>query len=694
MNQQEAQIRIGKLREAIRYHNARYYQLDDPEITDEEYDLLLGEAAAIEEEFPDMATPDSPTQRVGAPPLDKFTPVVHLSPMLSLKDVFPMKNKVFSDGEIRDFDRRCRNLSGGELMLYTVEPKLDGLAVSLLYENGCLVTGATRGDGATGENVTLNIRTIPTVPLSIPKANPNLQEDSLLTAAETPLAATSPRKIEIRGEVCMERAALQNLNRRRDQEGLPPFANPRNAAAGSLRQLDSRITARRPLTLFCYAVGTVEGVTFKTQGEILDTLSLWGFQVNQLIRHRIGLEECIAYYHHINEIRDELPYDIDGVVIKVDDLAIQEQLGSVSRSPRWAIACKFAPVQEQTILEDIIVQVGRTGVLTPVAVLKPVRVGGVTVSRATLHNEDEIRKKDLRIGDTVLVQRAGDVIPEIVSVLTNARSGIERPFSMPEKCPECGAHVVRIEGEVALRCINLSCRAQLREHISHFASRTALDIDGMGDKLSAQLVDNNLIGDPADIFFLTREKLLGMERMAEKSASNLIEAIERAKTPSLARLIFALGIRHVGERTAKLLARTYRNLDELSSADPLELQKIRDIGPEVAASIADFFREPANRRVIEKLLFAGVSPVNDTPLADAPLFGKNFVFTGTLKGMGRTEAKLLVESLGGTVESSVTKKTSCVVAGEAAGSKIEKARKSGITIIDEGAFLKLVNGEL
>jgi DNA ligase (NAD+) len=694
MNQQEAQIRIGKLREAIRYHNARYYQLDDPEITDEEYDLLLGEAAAIEEEFPDMATPDSPTQRVGAPPLDKFTPVVHLSPMLSLKDVFPMKNKVFSDGEIRDFDRRCRNLSGGELMLYTVEPKLDGLAVSLLYENGCLVSGATRGDGATGENVTLNIRTIPTVPLSIPKANPNLQEDSLLTAAETPLAATSPRKIEIRGEVCMERAALQNLNRRRDQEGLPPFANPRNAAAGSLRQLDSRITARRPLTLFCYAIGTVEGVTFKTQGEILDTLSLWGFQVNQLIRRRIGLEECIAYYHHINEIRDELPYDIDGVVIKVDDLAIQEQLGSVSRSPRWAIACKFAPVQEQTILEDIIVQVGRTGVLTPVAVLKPVRVGGVTVSRATLHNEDEIRKKDLRIGDTVLVQRAGDVIPEIVSVLTNARSGIERPFSMPEKCPECGAHVVRIEGEVALRCINLSCRAQLREHISHFASRTALDIDGMGDKLSAQLVDNNLIGDPADIFFLTREKLLGMERMAEKSASNLIEAIERAKTPSLARLIFALGIRHVGERTAKLLARTYRNLDELSSADPLELQKIRDIGPEVAASIADFFREPANRRVIEKLLFAGVSPVNDTPLADAPLFGKNFVFTGTLKGMGRTEAKLLVESLGGTVESSVTKKTSCVVAGEAAGSKIEKARKSGITIIDEGAFLKLVNGEL
>jgi len=681
MDRPEAQIRIDRLREAIKYHNQRYYQLDDPEITDSEYDLLLQELAALESAFPDMAAPDSPTQRVGSPPLEKFSPVVHLIPMLSLKDVFPMKTDSFSDTEILDFDRRCRNLSGDESLSYTVEPKLDGLAVSLLYENGRFTTGATRGDGTTGENVTQNMLTIPSLPSVIPDDRP---------AALDPGTGPFPERMEVRGEVCMEKAALVKLNHRRDQEGLPPFANPRNAAAGSLRQLDSRITARRPLTLFGYAVASDEEIPFQTQGEVLTALSRWGFQVNPLVRTGIGIEACIDYYHHINQIRAELPYEIDGIVIKVDSLRIQRQIGTLARSPRWAIACKFAPVQERTTLEDIIVQVGRTGVLTPVAVLKPVRVGGVTVSRATLHNEDEIRKKDLRIGDTVIVQRAGDVIPEVVSVDREKRDGSETPFTMPERCPECGARVVRIEGEVALRCINLSCQAQLREHISHFASRPALDIDGMGDKMVAQLVSGGLVSDPADLFFLTKEKLLSLERMADKSATNLVEAIEGAKRPSMARFIFALGIRHVGERTAKLLADAYGNLDDLGAAESEELQKIRDIGPEVAASIFGFFREPANLRVLEKLRLAGVAPSNEEPLKYAPLTGKQFVFTGTLENTGRHEAKLLVESLGGAVGNSVTKKTSYVVAGESPGSKIDDARKLGTPIIDETAFMALV----
>jgi len=680
-----AKARIGWLRETIDHHNRRYYQMDDPEITDAEYDILLREVAALEAEFPELITPDSPTQRIGAPPLEKFSPIAHLTPMLSLKDVFPMKNGSFSDTEIYDFDRRCRQFSEMQTILYTVEPKLDGLAVNLLYLNGHLAAGATRGDGSVGENVTSNIRTIPTVPLFIPRENSS-------AARQEPVNIAVPGKIEIRGEVCMERAALQKLNHRRDREGLPPFANPRNAAAGSLRQLDSKITARRPLTLFCYALGGIEGEPFHTHSEILSALSLWGFQVNPLIRQRISIAECIEYYHHINEIREDLPYEIDGVVIKVDDLGIQKRLGALSRSPRWAIACKFAPVQEQTVLDDIIIQVGRTGVLTPVAALRPVIVGGVTVSRATLHNEDNIRNKDLRIGDTVVVQRAGDVIPEIVSVVKNLRNGTERPFTMPERCPECGAQVVRIEGEVAVRCVNLSCQAQLREHLSHFASRAALDIDGMGDKLAAQLVADSLVRDPADLFLLTKEQLLSMERMADKSASNLIDAIDRAKKPPLARLIFALGIRHVGERTAQLLAGAYRDLNALAAADALELQKLRDIGPEVAVAITGFFREPANLRVIEKLRTAGVSPVSNESPGTVPLDGKNFVFTGTLRSMGRNEAKLLVESLGGTVESSVTKKTAYVVAGEAPGSKIDKARNAGIPILDENSFLALLKG--
>ena len=676
MNHETARSRIESLRTTILHHNSRYYQLDDPEIADADYDLLLRELTDLETEFPDLITPDSPTQRVGAPPLDNFGTVTHQTPMLSLANAF-------SDEEILEFDRRCRRFLGNDDPIrYVAEPKLDGLAVNLFYESGRLTVGSTRGDGAVGEDVTLNLRTIPAIPLFIPRPeNP----------AGTPgngIAAV-PSRIEVRGEVCMEREAFHNLNRRRMEQGGPPFANPRNAAAGSLRQLDSRITARRPLTLFCYAIGMAERVSFRTHAEVLRALAAWGFQVNPLIRPAIDVEECIHYYHHMDQIREELPYEIDGIVIKLNDLALQERLGAVSRSPRWAIACKFAAIQAQTVIEEIVIQVGRTGVLTPVAIMRPVRVGGVMVSRATLHNDDEIRKKDIHIGDTVMIRRAGDVIPEVVEVVRTARTGAEKPFIMPETCPECGSRVVRMEDEVAHRCIGISCPAQIREHIAHFASRGALDIDGLGEKMVSQLVTNGLIHDPADLFFLTREQLFGLERMAEKSASNLLSAITRAKNPPLDRLIFALGIRHVGEQTAKRLAQTYGTFDALMTATQEDLQTIRDVGPEVAASIAGFFREQTNLDVIAKLRSVGVTPQDVQRTQATPLAGKTFVFTGTLARAGRSEAKALVGSLGGTVVSSVTKTTDYVVAGKDAGSKIEKARQLGIAILDEDTFFKL-----
>jgi DNA ligase (NAD+) len=667
------------LRAIILHHNRRYYQLDAPEISDTEYDSLMRELQTLETQFPALVLQDSPTQRVGAPPLEKFGAVAHLTPMLSLANAF-------SDEEIREFDRRCRRFLGSEEPIrYIVEPKIDGLAVNLLYEHGSFLVGSTRGDGAVGEDVTLNLRTIPVIPLIIPRR----ADDAAWADIGTP---PIPDRLEIRGEVCMERDAFRNLNRRREEEGNAPFANPRNAAAGSLRQLDSRVTAKRPLTMFCYAIGAAEGAAVRTQGEVLQTLAAWGFTVNSLIRPAADIEECIQFYAHIGKIREELPYEIDGIVIKVDDLALQERLGSVARSPRWAIACKFAAIQGQTHIEAIVIQVGRTGVLTPVAVMKPVRVGGVTVSRATLHNRDEIERKDIRIGDMVVIQRAGDVIPEVVEVIKKERTGAEKPFIMPERCPECGSHVVRLEGEVAHRCIGMACPAQIRERIAHFASRGALDIEGLGEKIVTNLVESRLISDPADLFCLTKEQLLSLERMADKSASNLLVAIDRAKTPSLDRLIYALGIRHVGEQTAKRLALAYTTLDALAAATAEELEKIRDIGPEVAASIAGFFREPANRTVIEKLKDAGLAPrAVIRPLA-APLAGKSFVFTGALSRMSRSEAKTLVESLGGSVTSSITRTTDYVVTGEAAGSKLEKARRNGIAILDEEAFFSLTEG--
>lgn len=667
MKRDEALKRIAKLREIIDYHNRRYYQQDDPEISDAKYDELMRELQNLEELFPDDGLASSPTQRVGAAPLAKFSPFEHPRPMLSLANAFTPE-------EITDFDARIRRMADLDRMEYVAEPKLDGLAVNLIYEHGLFVRGATRGDGATGEDITQNLRTIPSLPLEMKKSG----------------AHPVPDFIEVRGEVYMERASFGKLNHRRAVDGEEPFANPRNAAAGSLRQLDPKITARRPLSIFVYGAGLLKGMQFSTHFGILEALRQWGFPVNHLIEKADDISACIAYFGRISSLRPELPYEIDGVVLKVNDLTVQEVLGSVSRSPRWALACKFPAAQATTLIRDIVVQVGRMGTLTPVAVMEPVNVGGVMVSRATLHNEDEIRKKDIRIGDTVVIQRAGDVIPEVVSVVTSRRTGEEKFFYMPSHCPECGSNVVRLEGEAAHRCVNLSCPAQIKEHIRHFASRNAMDIDGLGEKVAASLFDAGLIADPADLYFLTEEKLLPLERMAQKSVSNLLDSIQMSKTPAWDKFIFALGIRHVGEKTARLLAQHFAGIDELMGADVEDLTQIKEIGPEIAHSIVGFFSEPKNREVIDKFLRAGISPLVQRQRKDRPLDGKYFVFTGTLETLGRNEAKTLVQDLGGTVQASVGGKTSFVVAGASPGSKLEQARNRAVAVITEKEFLKLI----
>ena len=672
MDRELAIKRIEELRSLINYHNRRYYQLDDPEISDARYDSLMRELFELEGQFPEIDVASSPTQRVGAAPLEKFSTVKHFTPMLSL-------GNAFSEQEIMDFHERIKrflNVNVNEKIQFVAEPKLDGVAVNLIYEKGLLALGATRGDGSVGEDITANLKTIPAIPLRM--------------LADTPV----PEKIEIRGEVYMEIEAFKKLNRRRVREDEPPFANPRNAVAGSLRQLDARITARRPLDIFCYAIGMVTEKTCKSHQEVLQALSRWGFKVNPYVRQVSDIHECIQYYHRTNEIRHELPYEIDGIVIKVDDLHIQERLGAVSRSPRWAIACKFQATQETTVIEDIIVQVGRTGVLTPVAVMKLVRIGGVMISRATLHNQDEIRKKDVRIGDTVIVQRAGDVIPEVVKVIEAKRSGREKIFTMPSVCPECGSEVVRLAGEVASRCIGLACPAQVKERIRHFAARGGMDIEGLGDKIVAQMVRAKIIKDPADIYFLTRERLLILERMADKSATNLLNAVERSKNPPFEKFIFALGIRHVGEHIARVLAEEFATIEALMGATEEELMAIREIGPEVASSITKFFRHPSNIKVMKKFRETKVKPGETVQPRNrpVPLAGKSFVFTGTLGNFTRSEVREIVESLGGLVSGTVTKDTDYVVAGKSPGAKLQKAQSSGIAIIDEEEFLKLTGG--
>jgi DNA ligase (NAD+) len=667
MEKNDAWKRIADLRNIIEYHNKRYYQQDAPEISDAEYDRLMRKLQDLEHQYPDEHLASSPTQRVGAAPLNKFSPFIHPSVMLSLANAF-------SNEEIVEFDNRIKRLAGVDKISYVAEPKLDGLAVNLIYEKGLFTGGATRGDGITGEDVTQNLKTISSLPLK------------MKNTGDKPI----PSFIEIRGEVYIESEPFQKLNRRRINEGEEPFANPRNAAAGSLRQLDSKITARRPLNVFLYHVGEVKGISFTSHWEVLEALKSWGFPVNPIIEQAKGIQECIQYFENIVKKREHLPYEIDGVVLKVNDLSLQKTLSNVSRNPRWALACKFPAAQATTVVKEIFVGVGRMGTLTPVAIMEPVNVGGVMVSRATMHNEDEVLKKDVRVGDTVVIQRAGDVIPEVVKVIMEKRPTGTDKFKMPKYCPDCNSKIVRLEGEAAHRCVNISCPAQLKEHIRHFASRGAMDIEGLGEKVSAQLFDAKLIADPADLYFLSKEQLVALDHQAEKSAQNLIEAIQKSKNPPLDKFIYALGIRRVGERTAKLLTVRFGSMEKLIAAKQEDLTAINEIGPEIAASIVEFFHEQKNIDVMKKFDKAGMVPRNKEIADNAPLQGKSFVFTGTMESMGRNDAKALVENLGGTIHSSVTKKTTYVVTGNEPGSKLDKANSLGITVLNEKEFMEII----
>ena len=674
MDKDAALKRISELRDEIERHNRLYYQRDEPEISDAEYDRMLKELMELEDKYADFIdVTDSPSRRVGAAPLEKFATVTHLTPMLSLANAF-------SDEEIVEFENRIKRALGDDSKIdYVAEPKIDGVAVNLIYENGIFKTGSTRGDGFVGEDVTQNLKTISSIPLKIKEGKYAI-----------------PDRVEVRGEVYIRLADFRRLNARREERGEPLFANPRNAAAGSLRQLDPRITRRRPLDIYCYSIGELEGVSFNTHWEILEALRQWDFRTNENIRYAPDINSCAEYYREMIEKRLTLPYEIDGAVIKVNSLELQARLGAVSRSPRWAIACKFPAMQETTVVREIEVSVGRTGALTPIAYLEPVRVGGVIVSRASLHNLDEIRKKDVRKGDTVIVQRAGDVIPEVVKVIESRRPPGAQVFEMPESCPVCGSRVVRLEGEAAFRCIDIACPAQVKENIRHFAARGAMDIEGVGEKLTSALVDAGLVKDPADLYYLKKEDLVNMERMAEKSASNILAAIESSKAPHLDKFIYALGIRHVGEHVAKLIVGRFGSLDAIMAASEEELGEVEGIGPIIARSIGQFFREPENRQVIEKLRAAGVRPVEKEASPETAgtlsLQGKKFVFTGSMEKLKRNDARQIVESLGGEVSESVTKKTDFVVAGEDPGSKLEKARSLGIRVLTEQEFLDMTGG--
>jgi len=662
--------RVLDLREQLAHHNYLYYVLDQPEIPDAEYDRLLRELQDLEAQHPELVTPDSPTQRVGATPLKAFAEVRHEVPMLSLANAF-------DEEEVEAFDRRARERLEADTLVYTAEPKLDGLAVSLLYRNGVLERGATRGDGTTGEDVTANLRTLGSVPLRL-------------------RGEGWPAQLEVRGEVVMTRAGFEELNRRQIKRGEKAFVNPRNAAAGSLRQLDSRVTAERPLELYCYGIGLAEGAELPGRhSERLMRLREWGLRVTSLVQVVEGVAGCLDYYRDMQAKRDELPFDIDGVVYKVDDLAQQQALGFVSRAPRWALAHKFPAQEEMTRLLEVEWQVGRTGALTPVARLEPVFVGGVTVTNATLHNQDEIERKDIHLGDTVIVRRAGDVIPEVVNALASKRpKGARRPH-LPKHCPVCGSEVERPEGEAVARCTGgLYCAAQRREAVKHFASRRAMDIEGLGDKLVDQLDDKGLIRDLSDLYHLHKDQLSSLDRMGEKSAENLLEALEKSKDTTLARFIFALGIRQVGEATAQALAAHFGGIEALQDADAEALEAVPDVGPVVAQSIRAFFHEKHNREVIDRLMAAGVHwpAVVRTPQGEAPLAGKTVVITGTLAAMTRDQAKERLQALGAKVSGSVSARTSFVVAGESAGSKLDKAQALGVEVWDEARLLELLEG--
>ncbi|MFH1077569.1 MAG: NAD-dependent DNA ligase LigA [Pseudomonadota bacterium] len=675
MSDKDILARILELKNQIRYHNYRYYALDDPEISDAQYDKLFDELVALEKSQPEFITQDSPTQRIAATPSMSFKTVRRLIPMLSL-------NKAISDTEFIDFHRRVLELS--ELtesdMLYTVEPKLDGLAVELLYEQGALAVGSTRGDGVLGEDITANLRTIKSIPLRL-------------------MGEAVPDLIDVRGEVVIQKEEFARLNKKRQELGEPLFANPRNAAAGSVRQLDPRVTSMRPLTFFSYGIGRVHGRDMTSHWLALQYLKQLGFRVSHYIELCKNIQQVQQYYHKVSALRDEFPYEMDGIVIKVDNFSVQKTMGELARSPRWAVAWKFPPSQEHTIIRDIVVSVGRTGALTPVAILEPVKIGGVEIGRATLHNEDEIQKKGIMIGDTVVIQRAGDVIPEVVKAIESKRNGNERLFIMPEQCPVCGSKVERPTGEVVRRCTGIACPAQVRENLFHFASKPAMNIEGIGHKLLEQMLDKGIIKDQADLYFLKKEDLLGMARMGDKLADNILNAINASKRPtSLANLIYALGIRNVGQHLAVVLAREFRSIDELAGQTIERLERVHEIGTVVAESIYNFFQNPKNINIIEKLKQGGVvfsveeeteaGVQNFEPL---PFANKTFVLTGSLDSFTRDEARALIEKRGGRVASSVSKKTSFVVVGKAPGSKYDDALRLGVATLDEQEFKSLLD---
>jgi len=665
VSREEAKRRIEELRKLIRHHDYLYYVLNKPEISDAEYDKLMLELRKLEEAYPDLVTPDSPTQRVGGFPAEEFKTVTHMKPMLSL-------DSAFTKEEIKKFDERIKRELGDESIEYVAEPKLDGLSVELVYENGVFVRGSTRGDGINGEDVTENLKTIRAVPLRLRESK------------------TIPTRLAVRGEVIMHINDFERLNKQLIERGEEPLANPRNAAAGSLRRLDPRETAERPLDIFFYEILFIEGVDIETQWDGLKHLKEWGLKVNHLIKKCDDIDDAIKYHKEMAEKREELSYEIDGVVIKVNRLDYQEKLGIKARSPRWAIAYKFPPREEETEIVDIVVQVGRTGTLTPVALLKPVDVTGVTVSRATLHNQDFIDQMDVRIGDKVKVARAGDVIPEVVKVLKDKRTGREKKFHIPSKCPVCGSKVVK-EGAF-YRCTGgLACIAQLKRSITHYASKGAMDIEGLGKKNVDLLVDSGLIKRVSDLYVLKKEDLLKLPRFAEKSADNLLKGIEKSKERSLARFIYALGIPNVGEHMARVLAEHFKTLDALMNASRESLLEIHEVGPETADSIVSFFREKINREEIERMKKFGVkATVAKVEEKKGILSGKVFVFTGALQSFSREEAKRLVEELGGRAASSVSKNVDFVVVGENPGSKYDKAKKLGLKIIDEKEFKKMI----
>ncbi len=659
---------IEKLRDQIRHHEHHYYVLDDPEISDFEFDKLMRRLQDLEREHPELATADSPTRRVGGTPAEEFPKVRHSVPMLSL-------DNTYSVDELKDFDRRVRELSGRDKVEYVAELKLDGLSMALAYEQGLLVRGVTRGDGVTGEDVTANVKTIRSVPLRID--------------AKKLKIPGRVRGFEVRGEVIMPRKAFEQLNAQREAAGEPKFANPRNSAAGTMRLLDSTLVAQRKLDMFLYYLLAGERELFLEHWKALDALSKLGFKVNPNRRLCRSFDELLDYIQQWESKRDSLDYEIDGIVVKVNDTRLWEELGTTAKSPRWAVAYKYPARQATTRVLDIRAQVGRTGTLTPVADLEPVDVGGVTVSHATLHNMDEIERLGVKIGDAVLIQRAGEVIPQVVKVVKQAPDG--REFRIPKECPVCGGEVFRAQGEVAYRCLNAACPAKLKESLLHFAGRRGMDIDGLGEALVEQLVDQKLVRDVADLYSLKLDQLANLERMAEKSASNLLEQIEASKKAELARVIFAIGVPFVGERTAQLLADHFGSLDKISKAAPEELEEVFEVGPKISQSVSQFFHEKRNREMLEKLRAAGLQfEPKKVSKKNGRLAGKQFVLTGTLPNHSRDEAQKMIEDAGGRVMGSVSKKTDYVVVGSDPGSKLDKAKSLGVQTIDEAELVKLL----